>query len=991
MKTPGRNDAAAALRARLAGQKGRAFWRSLDELADTPDFRAFLEAEFPSLAPTHNGIDRRSMLKVMAASLALAGLSGCSSQPDETALPYVNAPESLILDKPKWYATAVTFAGYGQPVLGKTINGRPIKLEGNPDHPALRGATDLFMQAAILGLYDPDRSQAPRHLGRASTWNAADTALWEMANAISQTQGEGFRLLTGAVSSPTLLRQIDELLKRWPKAHWHVFEPVNQDARHDAAQMVFGQPLAQHTHLDAAEVIVSLDDDLLGPGPRQAVAGRQWSMRRQAMQKGDGESRLFAAEPIPSATGAVAEDRLIVAHSRISLVARALAGRLGLPQGGSADLSDGEKRWLDQATAAVNAHHGRALVTVGDHHAAELHALALLINEHIGSFGQTLTFSEPILASPPDGARSFDILAADMAAGRVTTLMMIGVNPVYAAPAGLHFAEALGKVALRLHAGTHYDETAALSHWHLPLPHDLESWSDCRAVDGTVSIIQPLVRPFYAVRSAHALLSGLIDGGGTPRDLVQATWRAAWGDAFDKRWQEALQRGFVADSAPQAMTPTIASRDIAIASAAAASGLAVVLRADPTIWDGRFAGNAWLQETPKPLTKITWDNAIFISPQLAAERAIGNGDELRLEAGGAVVTGAAWIVPGQEPDTIGLTLGYGRERAGDVGTGLGVNAFSLQQRTGQWYLAGASLNATGERRKIASTQLHQAMNGFDFVRIVGRENQDVSKQRGAPGPEATQQGEAPSFYPARKWDSPSWGMSIDLDLCIGCNACVVACVAENNIPMVGKDLVAQGRQMHWLRVDHYYEGEPAAPKSYFQPVPCMHCEQAPCEMGCPVNAAVHSSDGLNLQVYNRCIGTRTCSSYCPYKVRRFNWFDYTGNDPEQLQAMRNPDVTVRARGVMEKCTYCVQRIAEARIAAKEEGRPIRDGEVVTACQQACPTQAIVFGDVVDANSHVSQRKASPRDYALLEEVNTRPRTTYLARIGHDGSGEGGAS
>ena len=959
------------IRAKLAGRTGRALWRSLDDLSGTQDFCAFLDSEFPGLAPGETNIDRRSMLKVMAASFALAGLSGCGFEPDETALPYVNAPESLVLGKPKWYATAVTFAGYGQPVLGKTVDGRPVKLEGNPDHPAFRGATDIFMQAALLGLYDPDRSQTPDHKGRPASWDAADAALWERAQAAGSAQGEGFRLLTGAVSSPTLLRQINDLLARWPKARWHVFEAVNENTRLAAAQMVFGRPLAQQLHLDRAEIIVSLDDDLVGSGPHQAVNARQWSARRRNFRKGTGQSRMFIAEPTPSITGAAAEERLIASHLRIPLLARGLAVRIGIDQGAQPAFSEAEQHLLDEAAAALNAHHGRALIAVGTHYEAPLQALALLMNERIGSFDTTLSFTEPVIASPPEGARSFEVLVEDMAGGRVSTLMVLGSNPAYAAPAGLRFREAMEKVQFRVHAATHYDETAALSHWHLPLQHELESWGDCRAVDGTVSIIQPLVRPFYSARSAHAILDALTGGSPDSRDLVQAGWRAAWGKDFDARWRDALRRGFVADSAMPLVTPSVVNRNITIPDMPQADGLSIVLRPDPTIWDGRFASNAWLQETPKPLTKMTWDNVVAISPQLAVERGIANGDELRLEVGGTSVTGPAWIMPGQEPHTIALALGYGRERAGRTGSGLGFNAATLQRLGALWHQTGVTVTRTGAHLTLATTQQHQAMDGFDFVRTVAAADEKVLKQP---------KERAPSFYPPRKWDSPSWGMSIDLDLCIGCNACVVACMAENNIPVVGKELVAQGREMHWLRIDHYYEGDPAAPKSYFQPVPCMHCEQAPCEMGCPVNAAVHSFDGLNLQVYNRCIGTRTCSSYCPYKVRHFNWFDYTSDDPEPVRAMRNPDVTVRSRGVMEKCTYCVQRISEARIQAEIEGRAIRDGEVMTACQQACPTQAIVFGDVIDPNTQVSRRKASPRDYSLLEEVNTWPRTTYLARI-----------
>ncbi|MGF7163336.1 molybdopterin-containing oxidoreductase family iron-sulfur binding subunit [Rhodoligotrophos appendicifer] len=967
---------------------GPRFWRSPDELAQSPDFRAFLEAEFPSSAPAGADVDRRAVLKAMAASLALTGLAGCSAEADDNALPYVNAPEFVIPGVPRMYATAVTLSGYAQPAIGKTYVGRPVKLEGNDEHPATRGATDPFLQAAILGLYDPERSQSPLFLGRATAWEAFDATMMAQAGAHDGRRGEGFRLLTGAVTSPTMLRQIDELMARWPMARWHVTEPVNQASALAATREVFGRPLDHHLQLDRAELVISFDHDVLGPGPCQAVHGRRWSDRRLAAQQGHGGSRLFVAEPSLSITGSRAEDHLITRFEHTGKLVYALAAAVGVAGAKMPELTPPERVWLERIADALDGQAGRALVTVGPQHSTEIHAWAILINERIGALGKTLLYTDPIATAPPDGERSLEALVSEMAAGRVTTLAMIDVNPVYATPADLGFAAALDKVGLRIHAGLHADETAALCHWHLPLQHELESWSDARAVDGTVSIIQPLVRPFYAVRSLHSVLQNLSGSGSGDRDIVTSTWRAEWGQQFEANWAEALVRGFVPDSAAPLIAPDIATRSINPPSQVEERGLALVIRPDPTIWDGRFATNAWLQETPKPLTKITWGNAILISPQLATARGITNGDELCVEADGQTVTGGAWVMPGQEPNTVLVTLGYGRSRA-TLANDLGVNAYALCRQTMPWYVGGVTLTATGERQVIASTQLHQAMDGFDFVRVVDRARPDATKQRTVPGPEDAHQNGAwaPTFYPVREWDSPSWGMSIDLDLCIGCNACVVACVAENNVPVVGKELVAQGREMHWLRVDHYFEGDPEAPRSHFQPVPCMHCEQAPCEMGCPVNATVHSSDGLNLQVYNRCIGTRTCSSYCPYKVRRFNWFDFTGDDPESMRAMRNPDVTVRSRGVMEKCTYCVQRISEARIAAKKEGREFTGGEVTTACQQACPTKAIVFGNVEDPASEVSGRKASPRDYSLLEEANTWPRTTYLARI-EDRGGSG---
>ncbi len=968
--------ASGALTAPLRGKTGRAFWRSLDELSKTPDFQAFLDAEFPALE-TGAGADRRQMLKLTAASLALAGLGGCSGEADEAALPYVEAPDGVTPGRAKYYASAVTFAGYAQPLLGKTVVGRPVKLDGNPEHPASRGASDIFLQAALLDLYDPDRSQSPLRDGEPASWSAFDAAMAANAAELDRRGGDGFRLLTGAVSSPTLLRQIAALTARWPAARWHAYEPIHDDFRFEAARLVFGRPLEQHYHFDQAEIVVSLDDDFLGPGPKQTMHARLWARRRLAFQKGEGTHRLFVAEPTPSLTGAMAEHRLIAAGGRIDSLTLGLAAAVGIETGTAIALSQRERRWIDAAAAALRAHPGKALVNVGARHQAQTQAIGLIVNEKIGALNAMLKLTEPVLASPADGARSIEALIADMTGGRVTTLAIIGANPVYAGPGG--FATAMAHVPLTIHAGLHEDETAARCRWHVPLAHELESWSDARSLDGLICLMQPLVRPFYKVRPLHAVIDNLSGGASGDREIVEGTWRAQWGGEFATRWRDSLVRGFIADSAPAFAPASIVDRPAGPPTKEKSDGLTAIFTPDPTVWDGRFAGNAWLQETPKPLTKITWGNAVLVSPKLAQARKLANGDLVRVTVGGKSIEGPAFVAPGQEENTLTLSLGYGRARAGRTADGLGYDAFPLWRESGG-RPAPATLTATGARETVATMQMQQAMDGFDFVRTVQRSEIAAARfQEHAP---------AASFYPGRTWDSPSWGMSIDLDLCIGCNACVAACVAENNIAVVGKERVAEGRIMHWLRVDHYHEGDPDDPKSFFQPVPCMHCEQAPCEMGCPVNAAVHSADGLNLQVYNRCIGTRTCSSFCPYKVRRFNWFDYTGDDPESIRAMRNPDVTVRARGVMEKCTYCVQRISEARIAAKIDGRAIRDGEVRTACQQACPTQAIVFGDVVDPESEVSRRKASGRDYSLLEEANTRPRTTYLARIAEAPAKEG---
>jgi molybdopterin-containing oxidoreductase family iron-sulfur binding subunit len=964
-------------RRRLNGRTGRGYWRALDALSGEPDFQAAVAEEFPAAFEGVTETGRRQVLKAMAASLGLAGLAACSDQPDEQALPYVRSPEYLIPDRPRHYATAVAgIGGYAQPVLGVTHMGRPTKLEGLPEHPASQGGADAFTQAAVLGLYDPDRSQAPLRRGQPADWSAFDAAMVANAAVLDARQGEGLRILTGQQTSPTFARQLATIMTRWPKARWHVLEPVNDDLRLAAARQIYGQPLHLLPRLDQAEVVVSLDDDLLGPGPHQTRNARQWSQRRRAFQGGQGDSRLFVAEPTPSLTGAVAQDRLVAGHGRIGAICAALGARLGLGVA-PMDLTAREQAWVAAAASALDAARGRALVSVGAHQPVPVQALGLQLNASLGAVGKPQRLLEPIALEPPDGARSFAVLAADMARGAVDTLLILDANPIYSGPIDSGFDPALARVRMTIHAGLTRDETARRCQWHAPIEHDLETWSDARAVDGAVSLIQPLVRPFYAVRSRHAVLETL---QGRPQasghDLVAATWRERWGGDFDARWAQALRRGFIDGSVAAELTPRATDVGAAIAPSPA-DGLELIFRPDPCLWDGRFANNPWLQELPKPLNKVTWDNVLAVSPSLARELSLENGDGVRVTSGGHGVDAWVWVTPGQARRSVTAFLGYGRRLPGQVGDAHGYDAFALRNTVTPW-AAGVTLAKTGARQRLATTQPHQAMDGHDLVRSVSLAEGQAPK----PPPKH----KAISFYPAVKADGPQWGMSIDTDVCIGCNACVTACDAENNIAMVGKDLVAEGRAMHWMRIDHYFEGDPAAPTQAFQPVPCMHCEDAPCEMGCPVHATVHSPDGLNLQVYNRCIGTRTCSSYCPYKVRRFNWFDFTKDDPPEHQAQRNPNVTVRSRGVMEKCTYCIQRISDARIQAKIENRPIAEGEVKTACQQTCPTEAIVFGDVSNPQSAVSRRKALARDYSLLEDENTRPRTTYLARIKPNGGG-----
>jgi len=961
-------------RARELTRSSKRFWSSLDELLDEEGFRRTLQAEFPAAASMFDDPGRRQFLKLMGASLLLSGLTACNETRSDRALPYVNQPDGITPGLPRRYATAVLFEGYAQPVIATTYAGRPTKLDGNPDHPVTRGASDIFMQSALFGLYDPERSKTPRRNGVPATWGAFDAALAGLRTRWRERQGEGLRILTGATTSPTLIRQFGELAKIYPKMRWHRHEPIGSQRRDEAMTLAFGRPVTPHCRLDRCDVIVSLDDDLLGPGPRQVMHAAHWAKRRGETAPGQGRVRMHVAESLPSLTGTVASHRLPCDPTRLGGLIRALGAHFGLTGWDRPELTAQEQAWLDHTIKELMAHRGASLVTVGAHLDPALQAVAPAVNQQLGNAGTTVWYSEP-MELVGEQNQSLSALVDDMREGALETLVIVDCNPAYSAPGALEFSKYLARVPNRIHAGLYVDETALQCQWHIALSHALESWSDARAVDGMASIIQPMIAPLYTSRSVHQIADMLLGSVDPAADTaVRATWGAAFGNDFDARWAQALHDGFVQDTAakPVAISPKAPAPPAANASKS--SEVDIVFLPDSTVWDGRFANVAWLQELPKPITKITWDNVITVSPALASAKGFSNTDIAEVMVGDRTVRGAIWVVPGQAPNTIGLTFGYGRRAGGDIAIGSGYDAFAVMPGERGFIARGAIARIAGQY-PVATTQAHHRMDGFDLVREVSRD-----QPRTPPPKDNT------TLYP--DWNKPdpgvnnipdhAWGMVIDLDLCIGCNACISACNVENNVLVVGKDQVARGREMLWLRVDHYYSGDVAEPRGVFQPVPCMHCEKAPCEMGCPVHATVHSPEGLNQMVYNRCIGTRTCSSYCPYKVRRFNWYDYR-RFAEAERAGKNPEVTVRSRGVMEKCTYCVQRIENARADADKEGRGLRRDEVVTACQQACPTKAIVFGDLKDDGSAVAKRRQSGRHYALLEELGTRPRTTYLAR------------
>lgn len=980
---------------KLSGKQGAEYWRSLDELAETPEFKQLLRKEYPGFASILNlPMDRRQFIKILGASLALAGLTACANSPIEKIVPYVQQSGEAIPGEPLYFASAMSLGGYAQGVLVENHLGRPIKIEGNPNHPASLGATDAYTQASLLSLYDPDRSQVVTLNGQIRTF---DTFLREARTAVDiqrSSQGAGLRILSETTTSPTLADQLRRVLTDFPLARWHQYEPLARDNVRAGSLLAFNAPVETTYRFDRADVILSLDSDFVASEPGSLRFARDFAQRRRVDAAPAQMNRLYVVESSPSITGAKADHRLPLRPTAIESFARAVAKGLGVEGiAAPATLPGVPPSWIPALVRDLQQHRGTSLIIAGETQPPFVHALAHAMNTVLGNPGNTVLYLDPVEANPVDQLDSLRDLVTDLGSGKVELLLILGANPVYTAPVDLEFRDNLQRAKLRIHCGLYQDETATLCQWHIPQAHYLESWSDVRAFDGTVSIIQPLIAPLYGGKSIHEVLAIF---GENPNarsyDIVQAYWRGRFpaGD-FDSVWRQALNDGVMVSTTSPVRAPSLASDWVARAAPPTNSGsdgsLEISYRRDPTVYDGRFANNAWLQELPKPLTRLTWDNVVLVSPATAQRLGLsyelaGHGGEhgsartdvVELAYQGRKLRAPVWIIPGQPDDTVTVFLGYGRTRAGSVGTGVGYDAYSLRTGRAPWFDSGVEMRKTGDKYELAAVQQHNLIEGRGLVRSTTI--QEFSKNPNF----ARDEENLPSMYPEFKYEGYAWGMAVDLQVCIGCNACVVACQAENNIPVVGKDQVLKAREMHWLRIDTYHKGSPQNPETYFEPVPCMHCENAPCEPVCPVAATVHSSEGLNEMVYNRCVGTRYCSNNCPYKVRRFNFLQFADWKTASLKPMRNPDVTVRSRGVMEKCTYCVQRINRARINAEKEGRSIRDGEVVTACQAACPADAIVFGDINDKNSRVARVKAGVRDYALLAELNTRPRTTYEAAI-----------
>jgi molybdopterin-containing oxidoreductase family iron-sulfur binding subunit len=975
--------------------RGPQFWRSIDELNNTPEFQAAVEKEFPGAAQEWvDPVSRRGFLKLMGASMALAGLAGCTKQPDEPIYPYVKAPEDLILGKPNYFATVNPLPTGGVPLLVKSDQFRPVKIDGNPDHAYNHGSSDVFSQGSLLDLYDPDRAKRVTYRGEEREWAELAQAL--RAHVAASKDGTGIYFLSTTITSPTLARQWKAVQTAYPKAKLVQYDPA-------IAGTFIAKGYNVQYDLTQADVIVSLDADFLSgaayPGFHKLV--RDYASRRKS--PADGMNRLYAVESMPTTTGMKAEHRLGLRASEVPAFAAELAMAVGAAGAEASQYAwtDEQKKFLAAVVKDLKANAGKSVVIPGLYQDESVAALALAMNQALGNVGKTVTVSsEPSIPLPSDQNADFRALVADLNAGKVDWLVILNANPIYDAPADLGFASAFNKANTVVHLGTHGDETAQVAHWHAPAAHFLESWSDARAYDGTVSVVQPLIDPLWGGKTAHDVLQTLLDNPLlSAYEAVRATQKDNIKGDFETGWRKALHSGWIentayAAGASKSETPKVPAPN-------SKDQLEIIFRPDPNVYDGRWSNVGWLQELPKPVTNLSWDNAAIVSGATLTKLGLEEDDIVEISAGGGTVKAPVMAAPGHPDNSVTLYLGYGREFAGRVGSGAGFNAYLVRTAAAPFYATGSIKKVDG-KWGIAITKSHYQDHRGPNLSEHGNQNRSLEavEALGPRGiiryatldeykdnPNFAHEGEGrdtpdadTSMFPNWQYTGNKWGMSIDMNSCTGCNACIVACYAENNIAVVGKQQVRIGRNMQWLRIDTYYEGDLAAPRAHFQPMTCQHCENAPCEQVCPVGATVHTPEGLNTMVYNRCVGTRYCSNNCPYKVRRFNFLLYSDFETESLKLMRNPDVSVRSRGVMEKCSYCVQRINAAKIEADKENRPVRDGEIVTACQQACPAQVITFGNLNDKTSKVAKLNEDKRMYQVIADQNTRPRTRYLAEV-----------
>ena len=1030
------------MRAELEGKRGQEYWRTLDEVSHSEEFNTWFEDEFPNRKDLLT-IDRRTLLKFAGASLALAGLSGCRGVflPEEKLVPYVKAPEELVPGKALFYASAVTLAGYATGVLVEQHEGRPIKLEGNPDHPASLGALDSISQSEVLNFYDPDRSQNVMDKNGIATWEEFQKVLKDQMEARVSTGGKGIAMLFGTVTSPTLGDMVEKFKKKYPAAKVYSWEPAGRSSVNSAVASVTGKPGVPVYDFSKAKVVVTVDGDFLSnsDNPGALVYARQFAQSRRVLGKTGEMSRLYAIEASSGLVGAMADHRYMVKPSEVYGAACALAKEIGV-SGPSAEATGVLKGDIAAIVKDLKANIGQSIVVAGEHQPAEVHAIAFMINNALGNVGKTVKF----VASPEASAGygTIEDLTKDLSIGLIDLLYISNSNPVYTAPADLKFADNLAKAKLKISLTGTPDETSALCDWTLPMAHTLEAWGDARSFEGTVTIQQPIIAPLFDGRSEIELFSNFMGENRGGYDILRTYWQAnGMGTKdFEKTWRTAIHNGTVANtaSATLAMATLAPTLPPVIAPTA---GLEAAFIPDSAVFDGRFGNNGWLQELPRPLTKVVWDNVVTLSVTDAAALNVKTDEMVKVTTPVGEIDGIVYVLPGQAPGSVTMNLGYGRTSGGTLATvgisnggdqGGGFDSYKLRTSKSLHYTQITSITSLNTEQHLASTQGHSPLGGSkvpdkrDIIRVgtlaaylkaaEESEKEQTQEKKQEKFDEALKIGQSPdkkeiregNLYPEEvfEWDGDQWGMTIDMNACTGCGACVTACQAENNISVVGKEQVGKGREMHWIRLDRYYTGSDENPEVVWQPVACVHCEKAPCEPVCPVAATIHSHEGLNQMVYNRCVGTRYCSNNCPYKVRRFNYLNWTDNqeqftkkvqpwntrvipgpikEPKSdgiqlLKLLNNPDVTVRSRGVMEKCTYCVQRINEARIESKKAGRRIADGDVITACQQSCPSQAIVFGNIADKNSKVSKLRNDPRSYLLLEELQTRPRTSHLAKL-----------
>ena len=1047
-------------------QTGPSYWRSLDELADSPEFKQWADREFPEGASENEGgVTRRDFVKLMSASFLLAGfgMTGCR-RPEETIIPFSKMPEGYVHGVAKYFATAMPTRRNAIPLLAKSADGRPVKLEGNSEHPLSSGGTDSFAQASLLNLYDPDRSRQALRSGEVVDLGAATDHVDALADKYARNRGEGLSFLARESSSPTR-RRLQSLLKsKLPQAKWHEYEPVSFGATASAAEIAFGKAVTPTYHLNKAERIVSLDCDFLGDEEGAYSHIKGFADGRAVEKPGDSMNRLYVVEGLMTLTGSNADHRLRVSTSGVFAVAAALLAE-ALDQVGAgandsqigalknslkqiASTANVSSEWVAEAVKDLAAHKGHSLVLVGYRQPMAVHLLGLALNAVLGSVGQTVDF----IPSSSVEARSISDLKTSLDAGSVETLVVLGGNPVYDAPADLDWASTQKKATEVIRLGYYDDESSTGAAWHIPETHFLEHWGDAETADGTRVAIQPLISPLFGGLSDIELVGRLLkveDAKG--HALVRSSYDEQIAGANEEGWKKFLHDGFVVNSAAtplsldpsqfkwSAVAPSILNAETA--PPPSIESLEVVFHRDASMDDGQFNNNGWMQEYPDPMTKLTWDNVALLSRKTAKALNVVNGDLIQISLSGVSIEGPVWVQPGLADFTLGLALGYGRTKAGRIGAfkgeSVGFNVNPVRQSNALYIAPAASIQATGQKHKLCATQDHWSMEGRAIVREANLEqfnekpdfshNMDL-EAHGAHIPNAEDGLPKPIYqhpYNVReslKSDIHQWGMTIDLNRCVGCSACVIACQSENNIPIVGKEQVGNSREMHWMRIDRYYSGGSEAksdltglegdsdqqhqrwiddPQVVTQPMLCQHCESAPCESVCPVNATVHDHEGINIMAYNRCVGTRYCSNNCAWKVRRFNFFDYNkrplealykgplaerSKDDLDIVAMaKNPQVTVRMRGVMEKCTFCTQRIEESKIqqkvAAKDSGDiEVPDGVIKTACEQACPADAIVFGNTLDPESRVSKLKANPRNYSVLGFLDTRPRTTYLAKV-----------